>query len=1303
MIPKQAITDRFKRGDIINVAITKIIPPSQIVTSFDEFFIGRLSLLEIAWCLPEAEEVFNRYKEGDDIQCVIVNIDVETKQVLLSRKYLHPPLSDKIGWERIERGDTYDANIIAVLHDYYLIQTNKGFFGIIRKIYLTDVGERLKVKVNSKIDLAELLEFVPASLDTGHEHKQRPPLAEQFSAIEYDLQSFINFKQSMLGRNASDEVLEIIRNGFLADDGIFSKQLSTGSTIYFEFEHNTPSYDISFKEKAISGKFIGQPYSLENERTLLQQLSEEAYWFRINKKGDKRSRVLGLDDDIVRRGDELEYQLFNENIQFYGYVSIDASEEPRFKIRSFSIGNTFNMASEAKKRNARQGAFLFSDQLQILSPWDSLPMDISQRPFLELTLHKKRCFELVSQLRIKAGEILIQEGRTLGIIDKFLEYQIDIINEQKGESVYITPDFERLPGVEGAVTLKLPKTVADTIEEDEDTIVYIRLKDGDTLVKAGQGLLVPFQDTYKLNFNSDIRLDELRKKGFYIDKKISKRQLYLQREIIQEFLTKRIRIDHIESLLVNPDGVKPPVLSEVKFFNPHLEQASRELSDNNQVRAVRKAIGNKNIFLIQGPPGTGKTTVIAEVISQLVRKGQKILVAGQNHVAVDNVLEKIAQNPELGVLRVGNPEKVNKELVKYTIDNLIESYKQDYNNFLGNQVALAKIMVEHKVDGIPDDVITGVIMQQATVMSTGYGYLKNVFLARHKQLYEGLRDLKNTEMYSAVKVFEDWHLANAMDHHMLLRPLIYGAADVVFATCIGIKTDAVFRSSSFKFDTVIIDEAGKANIAESLVAVELGDKVILVGDQMQLPPYIDGSMIDEREEKSFPKSKFGKGVTREEIVDALKSSFFEFIIRRINSGQFPADNMEMLNYQHRMHPNIGRFVSESFYNSRVQMGEKTSENRMVLPVPFDREVVFFDTSNAKNPYEQFEGLSYKNDTEAAAIANIILPKLIDDHHVPAKDIAIIAPYKSQVANIKRYVKNVTTHSLQSVEVSTLDSFQGKEYDLIIFSFTRSADHRKSIVENDRRKFTKVGFLDDARRLNVAFSRARKKLILIGNAKSLTDRRSHYDIGFDYTGFYQRLVTLSKNESIGRFVNLAEQIPRPQRENDVNIVFKRFASQHWKGQKIEGKFKRVSIREGNILGLVVMVDQLECFLHFSYLNGKLKNRIQDLAEGYEFDVVIHSMDEERSKVFLRLPQKTKREKLDWWHEKIQYVTVDDVLYGEVLEIFRLGYLIQMENGLKGLLPWRHLKKHQRLKEGQRLSVRIQEIEHNTKKIFLSFNE
>src|SRR5690606_10352752 len=106
----------------------------------------------------------------------------------------------------------------------------------------------------------------------------------------------------------------------------------------------------------------------------------------------------------------------------------------------------------------------------------------------------------------------------------------------------------------------------------------------------------------------------------------------------------------------------------------------------------------------------------------------------------------------------------------------------------------------------------------------------------------------------------------------------------------------------------------------------------------------------------------------------------------------------------------------SFYDNKVQMGNKTHLNRIEMPSPFNKEVVFFDTSNSRNPFEQNDGFSAMNNTEAETISEIILPKLFENGVNPS-NIAIIAPYKSQVANIKNFI-NKSSCQFKNIDVST---------------------------------------------------------------------------------------------------------------------------------------------------------------------------------------------------------------------------------------------------------------------------------------------
>lgn len=1271
---------KYERGTVIESKITAIINPSQIVFDIEDGFIGRLSVLDLSYCLPEGEAEFKKFKIGDLVKCIVLSIDLPNRQVILSRKHFSPPISETVAWERIDRGEEFYADIVESFNNTTIVRTKENFYGIINNNLLQSTTGKLRVKVNSKLGFSDLLSFVPASLDVNVDENDDDPLFSEINFIEDDLQTYYSFKNSILGVYATDEQLTIIKQGFEVDPKIFSKEFKTDKTLYVQFELGNASYETTLKQNAIPYFLNETVISNENENKVLEFLSNQHYWFKVNVHGD---------------GQKTDFSLYNEDVNIFGDVAVSKDKkEIKFLIKDFSFGHSQVRASEAKKRNTKFGSFLFSNKLKITSPYGTTPFDNSQNEFLDYAALKTKCLETINQLKNEAGEILKQEGRTLAIIDKFLEYQISLLEKQKENNVFVGT-YKRVTSKDQGVAIKIPSAVGDSFEIEDNCIVNLRLKKDDTLIKLSDGVLSYSNDEYIIIFNRYINLDLLNN-GFYLDKRISKKQFQIQREIIQDFLDKKIKIDHIETLLVRPEKVKTPILKEIIFKNDNLSTTEKEDPTNNQVIAVKKAVGNQNIFLIQGPPGTGKTTVIAEIIQQLVEKGEKVLVSGQNHVAVDNVLEKLSQFPNLNLLRVGNPDRIDTQLLKYSIDNLVDEYKGDFKKFISKQLLVTKKYLYEKNAGTQKHILKNVLNQFVNSLVGEYGVLREVYKQRHFILMEGLSELTHTEINETIKLLEKWNEETNNEYEVLLKPLIYNSIDVVFATCIGIKSDEIFKNKNFKFDTVIIDEAGKANIAESLVAIELGEKVILVGDQKQLPPYMDSSLIDKAEPTSFPNSIYGREFLEEEIIHALKTSFFEFVVNRTNAEQLPKDNIEMLNYQHRMHPNIGEFVSSSFYNSEVKMGSKTHLNRLELPSPFNKEVIFFDTSNSKNPFEQNDGFSAMNNTEAKIISEIILPKLFDNEVSPS-NVAIIAPYKSQVANIKNYI-NKSSCKYKNIDVSTLDSFQGKEYDIIIFSFTRSSDHNKAPLVNGRPKFSKVGFLDDARRLNVAFSRAKKKLILIGNSKTLTDHRSHYDKVFNYTQLFRRLVELSKKEKIGNFINVADLF-------DFKSPYEYFIEKYKKGDAAKGKVKLIGQNSRGIFGVFVTIDNVDCLIPYSMLPDRLKGNIfEHLVISSDIEVSIHSFDQSAKRVTVQIKEnkgnrKSRKEYI--WESTIKKYKKGDLVNCTVKEAVNFGYFIRMDTGFEGLLHKNDISRNKNFLLNEELQVKIIKIDTVKKQIAFSF--
>ncbi|VUZ40810.1 unnamed protein product [Hymenolepis diminuta] len=274
---------------------------------------------------------------------------------------------------------------------------------------------------------------------------------------------------------------------------------------------------------------------------------------------------------------------------------------------------------------------------------------------------------------------------------------------------------------------------------------------------------------------------------------------------------------------------------------------------------------------------------------------------------------------------------------------------------------------------------------------------------------------------------------------------ILAAADVVCCTCI---TAGSRRLESHFFSSVLIDESTQATEPECLIPIIKSGcrQVILVGDHCQLGPVITC------------KKAANAGLTK---------SLFE---RLVGLGIRPI----RLQVQYRMHPSLSAFSSNVFYDGSLQNGV-TKEDRVAdpkFPWPNPESPMFFYWIKG---YEEISGngISYLNRTEAAAVEKIVTHMLKSG--IDARNIGVVTPYEGQRAYIVHYFQlvGVMNHKLyQAIEVASVDAFQGREKDYIILSCVRANENQG------------IGFLNDPRRLNVALTRARYGLIIVGNPKAL---------------------------------------------------------------------------------------------------------------------------------------------------------------------------------------------------------------------------
>lgn len=322
------------------------------------------------------------------------------------------------------------------------------------------------------------------------------------------------------------------------------------------------------------------------------------------------------------------------------------------------------------------------------------------------------------------------------------------------------------------------------------------------------------------------------------------------------------------------------------------------------------------------------------------------------------------------------------------------------------------------------------------------------FLALHNQI----RNMKsNTELQKLQQLKDETGELSSSDekrYRMLKKASereLLEAADVICCTCVGAGDP---RLSRIKFHSILIDESMQSTEPECMVPVVLGAKqLILVGDHCQLGPVV---------------------MCKKAAKAGLSQSLFE---RLVVLGIRPF----RLEVQYRMHPELSQFPSNFFYEGSLQNGVRADERKLKNDFPWPQvdSPMFFLVTQGQEEIAG-SGTSYLNRTEAANVEKITTRFL--KCRVSPDQIGIITPYEGQRAYLVQYMQyQGSLHSklYQEIEIASVDAFQGREKDIIIMSCVRSNEHQG------------IGFLNDPRRLNVALTRAKYGIIIVGNPKVLS--------------------------------------------------------------------------------------------------------------------------------------------------------------------------------------------------------------------------
>lgn len=493
------------------------------------------------------------------------------------------------------------------------------------------------------------------------------------------------------------------------------------------------------------------------------------------------------------------------------------------------------------------------------------------------------------------------------------------------------------------------------------------------------------------------------------------------------------------------------------------DEASGRFSglNSSQQGAVRAILENPDIAIIHGPPGTGKTTTLVSAIEGLVETENTVLVTAPSNTAADLLTERLAAKG-LNVVRLGNISRVDDSVLEHTLDAILAKHPESKN--------IKKVKIQ-----------ASEYRRQARKYKRSFGF-------EERREREHLKT-QARELESWARTLEDRLIDEVLSNAQAITCTLVGAAHPLL--------------DKRRFRSCVIDEAAQALEPACWIPIAKCSRVVLAGDPFQLPPTV----------KSQAAVRGGLAVT---------------LIERCLE-QLP-DQVSLLTVQYRMHQAIMDFSNRYFYDGQLRAHDTVRDRDLgslpafqADPETVQHPVVFIDTAGCgfderlvESKGDSARSMSRYNPEEALLVREHLLQVLHringeqtinpanegnSAHEVEWPSIGILSPYREQVNYLEQVFREDPvfgpllqqrrqTNHLQTpyqesrISVNTIDGFQGQERDIIYLSLVRSNSKHE------------IGFLQDYRRMNVAMTRARLLLVVVGDSATIGNNK-FYQSFLDY--------------------------------------------------------------------------------------------------------------------------------------------------------------------------------------------------------------